>query len=48
MEHFVWGNLCDGWWLKKGGNFTVIEEMMPPGGLEVKHFHNLTEQFFMF
>ena len=46
VEHFVWGNLCDGWWLKKGGNFTVIEEMMPPGGLEVKHFHNLTEQFF--
>lgn len=46
VEHFVWGNLCDGWWLKKGGNFTVIEEMMPPSGLEVKHFHNLTEQFF--
>ena len=46
VEHFVWENLCDGWWLKKGGNFTVIEEMMPPGGLEVKHFHNLTEQFF--
>ncbi len=45
-EHFVWGNLCDGWWLKKGSNFTVIEEIMPPGGSEAKHFHNLTEQFF--
>lgn len=45
-EHFVWGKICDGWWLKKGGNFSVIEEVIPPGGLEIKHFHNLTEQFF--
>jgi len=45
-EHFVWGNRCDGWWLKKSNGFTVIEETMPPGSLEEKHFHRITEQFF--
>ncbi len=45
-EHFVWGDHCVGYWLKKGKSFTAIEETMPPGGLEVKHFHNITEQFF--
>lgn len=45
-EHFTWGKICNGWWLKQDNHFTVIEETMPPGGLETKHFHQLTEQFF--
>lgn len=45
-EHFTWGNVCDGWWLKKSGRFTVISETMPKGTSEIKHFHNETEQFF--
>lgn len=45
-QHFTWGNVCDGWWLKKGGRFTVIAEIMPTGAKEIKHFHNETEQFF--
>lgn len=44
--HFKWGNKCDGWWLKEDGNFTVIEECMPPGTAEKKHYHKETEQFF--
>lgn len=44
--HFLWGECCDGWWLKKGGSFTVIEEMMPKGTSEIRHFHHRTEQFF--
>lgn len=44
--HFVWGNHCDGWWLKQGGKFTVISETMPAGTSETKHFHAETEQFF--
>jgi RimJ/RimL family protein N-acetyltransferase/quercetin dioxygenase-like cupin family protein len=44
--HFIWGENCEGWWLKKNGSFTVISEMMPPGTSEAKHFHTLTEQFF--
>lgn len=44
--HFFWGNQCEGWWLKKEGSFTVIEETMLPETAEVKHIHKLTEQFF--
>ena len=42
--HFIWGNQCDGWWLKNTGKFTVISESMPSG--TAKSIHNLTEQFF--
>lgn len=44
--HFRWGERCDGWWLKKDGSFTVIEEIMPAGGSEIRHLHQQTEQFF--
>lgn len=44
--HFTWGQMCDGWWLKKEGNFTVISEIMPAGTSETKHYHSKTEQFF--
>lgn len=44
--HYKWGSNCDGWWLKKGENFTVIYEMMPPHTSEIKHYHKQTEQFF--
>ena len=44
--HFPWGHGCDGWWLKKEGDFTVITEVMPPGASEKNHYHKQTEQFF--
>lgn len=44
--HYVWGDHCDGWWLKENGLFTVISEMMPPDSSEIRHFHQVTEQFF--
>jgi mannose-6-phosphate isomerase-like protein (cupin superfamily) len=44
--HFRWGDGCDGWWLKKSVSFTVIEEIMPAGASEIRHFHQRTEQFF--
>lgn len=44
--HYIWGNRCDGFWFKKNGNFTVIKEIMPPKSSEIKHFHDVTEQFF--
>lgn len=43
---FDWGNNCEGWWLKKQGNFTVISEIMPKGSTEIQHFHQSVEQFF--
>lgn len=45
-QSYKWRKNCDGWWLKSSGNFTVIEEMMPTGTYEIKHFHSQVEQFF--
>lgn len=44
--HFLWGDGCNGHWLKKEGSFTVISEMMPNGASEKRHLHRGTEQFF--
>ncbi len=44
--HYVWGQGCEGWWLKKDGNFIVIAETMPPGTAEKNHYHKNTDQFF--
>ena len=45
-EHFNWGAVCDGWHLAKSDNLSVIQERVPSGASEVKHFHKKSEQFF--
>jgi len=45
-EHYRWGNDCDGWHLVKDPNLSVIEEFIPSGGCEIRHFHNQAQQFF--
>jgi len=45
-EHYRWGNDCDAWWLVKDPNLSVIEELMPPGAAEVRHYHEKAQQFF--
>ena len=45
-EHYTWGGICDGWHLLKAPGLSVIEERIPPGGSEVRHFHERTRQFF--
>lgn len=45
-EHYVWGEQCDGWHLVKSDKLSVIQESVPPGAFEVRHYHNLAEQFF--
>lgn len=45
-EHYTWGNHCDGWHLVKEPSLTVIEEQMPPGAAEVRHYHERAQQFF--
>jgi mannose-6-phosphate isomerase-like protein (cupin superfamily) len=45
-EHYRWGNDCDGWHLVKDGSLSVIEEFIPSGGCEVRHYHNKAQQFF--
>ena len=45
-EHYVWGSGCDGWHLVKNSELSVIQERMPPGVVEVRHFHHRARQFF--
>ena len=45
-EHYTWGGICDGWHLLKSAGLSVIQERVPPGGTEVKHYHERAHQFF--
>ena len=45
-DHYVWGEVCDGWHLVRDADLSVIEESMPPGAQEVRHYHNRAQQFF--
>lgn len=45
-EHYVWGEVCDGWHLVKSPELSVIQERVPAGGAEVKHYHSRASQFF--
>jgi mannose-6-phosphate isomerase-like protein (cupin superfamily) len=45
-EHYTWGQGCDGWYLVKDDQLTVIEERMPPGTAETLHQHARSRQFF--
>jgi mannose-6-phosphate isomerase-like protein (cupin superfamily) len=44
--HYHWGDNCDGWHLLQNSSLSVIEECMPPGASEVRHFHRNAQQFF--
>ena len=45
-EHYSWGDGCDGWHLVRTPLVSVIEERMPPGTSEVRHYHRNATQFF--
>jgi len=45
-EHYRWGVDCDAWYLVKDKQLTVIEEFMPPGAAEIRHYHERAQQFF--
>jgi len=45
-EHYVWGEVCDGWHLVQSAELSVIEERMPPGAAERRHWHRKSRQFF--
>lgn len=45
-EHYTWGSVCDGWHLVKGDALSVIQERMPPGASEQRHYHERARQFF--
>jgi mannose-6-phosphate isomerase-like protein (cupin superfamily) len=45
-EHYFWGKACEGWHLLKSPGLSVIQERVPPGGAEARHFHERARQFF--
>ncbi len=45
-EHYLWGINCDGWHLVNTDELSVIQERVPPGASEVKHYHKKARQFF--
>jgi len=45
-EHYIWGDVCDGWRLLQHDDMSVIQERVPAGAMEVMHYHNSARQFF--
>lgn len=45
-EHYIWGEVCDGWHLLKRQDMSIIHERMPAGSREARHYHTLSRQFF--
>ncbi len=45
-QHYQWGDGCEGWHLVRAQNLSVIEERMPPGTCEQRHWHARARQFF--
>jgi mannose-6-phosphate isomerase-like protein (cupin superfamily) len=45
-EHYTWGGICDGWHLLKHPDLSVIQERVPPGSGEIKHYHSQARQYF--
>ena len=45
-EHYIWGEVCDGWNLLKRDDMSIIQERVPAGGTEVMHYHHVARQFF--
>ena len=45
-EHYVWGEQCDGWHLLNSPGLSVIQEHVPAGAGEVRHYHRNSQQFF--
>lgn len=45
-EHYIWGEVCDGWHLARDERLSIIEERMPPETSELRHFHRRARQFF--
>jgi len=46
VEHYIWGEQCDGWHLLKRDDVSVIQERVPAGKAETMHYHNHARQFF--
>jgi mannose-6-phosphate isomerase-like protein (cupin superfamily) len=46
-KHYRWGDgKCDGWFLLERHDLNVIQERVPPGGSEKRHYHQKSTQVF--
>jgi quercetin dioxygenase-like cupin family protein len=45
-DHYRWGGECDGWRLLDRSDLSVIQERIPQGAGEVKHYHERARQLF--
>jgi mannose-6-phosphate isomerase-like protein (cupin superfamily) len=46
-KHYRWGDdKCDGWFLMERHDLNVIEERVPPGACEKRHYHQKSTQVF--
>lgn len=45
-DHYPWGGSCDGWHLVRAAGMSVIQERMPAGAVETRHWHARAIQFF--
>lgn len=43
---FTWAEVCAGWRLVATDGLSVVEERMPPGTAERRHYHERARQFF--
>lgn len=46
LTHYQWGGDCDGWNLVDEDALSVKQELMPAGAKEIKHYHQVAQQFF--
>ena len=46
LNHYQWGNACDGWNLVEENTLSVKQERMPAGTAEQLHYHAKAQQFF--
>lgn len=45
-ERYQWGTGSEGWHLLNRADLSVIQERVPPGDGERRHFHSSARQFF--
>jgi mannose-6-phosphate isomerase-like protein (cupin superfamily) len=46
LNHYKWGNNCDGWVLVDTEDLSVKQERMSPQTSEALHYHEKAQQFF--
>lgn len=46
LEHYQWGDGCDGWNFVADNSLSVKQERMPAGTAEAMHYHQHAQQFF--